>query len=175
MTYTFDFFFPTPNPPTVVTVTDVDGARIHLQVVEIAPAWNLDEDLRKRLRDDAVRLGKLAGYVNAGTVEFLVDVKSNEHFFIEVNPRIQVEHTVTEEVTGVDLVQTQFKIAGGATLQELGLAQETIEARGVAIQCLMLPLTERGSWAQPPGQRISAMPRGRRAMVSAQICGMRDS
>jgi pyruvate carboxylase len=79
---------------------DCSVQRRHQKVVEIAPAWNLNDALRKRLQDDAVRLGKSAGYKNAGTVEFLVDVKSDEHFFIEVNPRIQVEHTVTEEVTG---------------------------------------------------------------------------
>eukprot|EP00629_Pelagomonadales_sp_RCC1024_P016929 CAMPEP_0119275342 /NCGR_PEP_ID=MMETSP1329-20130426/13608_1 /TAXON_ID=114041 /ORGANISM="Genus nov. species nov., Strain RCC1024" /LENGTH=1210 /DNA_ID=CAMNT_0007275719 /DNA_START=109 /DNA_END=3738 /DNA_ORIENTATION=+ len=114
---------------------DCSVQRRHQKVVEIAPAWNLNMDLRKRLQDDAVKLGKLSGYVNAGTVEFLVDVKTDEHFFIEVNPRIQVEHTVTEEVTGVDIVQTQFKIAGGATLEEVGLFQDQIKARGVAIQC----------------------------------------
>ena len=114
---------------------DCSVQRRHQKVVEIAPAWNLNDGLRKRLQDDAVRLGKSAGYKNAGTVEFLVDVKSDEHFFIEVNPRIQVEHTVTEEVTGIDLVQTQFRIAAGASLRELGLIQQDIKPRGVAIQC----------------------------------------
>ncbi|KAH8060665.1 pyruvate carboxylase [Aureococcus anophagefferens] len=114
---------------------DCSVQRRHQKVVEMAPAWNLDSALRKKLQDDAVKLGKLAKYENAGTVEFLVDVANNEHFFIEVNPRIQVEHTVTEEVTGIDIVQTQFKIAAGAKLGELGLVQEDIKARGVAIQC----------------------------------------
>ena len=72
---------------------DCSVQRRHQKVVEMAPAWNLNDALRKRLQDDAVKLGRLAGYKNAGTVEFLVDVKSDEHFFIEVNPRIQVEHT----------------------------------------------------------------------------------
>ena len=114
---------------------DCSVQRRHQKVVEMAPAWNLKPELREALQRDAVKLGKLAGYKNAGTVEFLVDVKNDEYFFIEVNPRIQVEHTVTEEVTGIDLVQTQFKIAGGASLADLGLAQDKIHARGVAIQC----------------------------------------
>src|SRR5690606_33238993 len=73
-------------------------------------------------------------YRNAGTVEFLVD-REGRHYFIEANPRIQVEHTVTEEVTSVDLVQAQIRIAGGATFADLDLAQDRIETRGVAIQC----------------------------------------
>ena len=77
-----------------------------LQVIEIAPAWNLPPETRCALHSDAVKLTASAKYKNAGTVEFLVD-KEGRHYFIEVNPRIQVEHTVTEEVTSVDLVQTQ--------------------------------------------------------------------
>merc|ERR1719515_458701 len=73
----------------------------------------------------------MAKYRNAGTVEFLLDVDTNEHFFIEVNPRIQVEHTVTEEVTGIDLVQTQLLIAGGATLYELGLTDRPTGPKNV--------------------------------------------
>jgi pyruvate carboxylase len=81
-----------------------------------------------------VKLCESVGYKNAGTVEFLVDAE-NRPYFIEVNPRIQVEHTVTEEVTGIDVVQTQIRIAGGATFDEIGLRQEDIRPRGVAIQC----------------------------------------
>ena len=83
---------------------------------------------------DSLRLMKSAKYLNAGTVEFLVD-QQGRHYFIEVNPRIQVEHTVTEEVTGIDLVQSQIRIAGGASLESIGLVQENIHARGVALQC----------------------------------------
>lgn len=82
------------------------------QVVEVAPGPNLDPAVRARLLEDAVRLCKHAGYSNAGTVEFLVD-EDGRHYFIEVNARLQVEHTVTEEITGVDLVQSQIRIAEG--------------------------------------------------------------
>jgi acetyl/propionyl-CoA carboxylase alpha subunit/acetyl-CoA carboxylase carboxyltransferase component len=108
----------------------------HQKVVEIAPAANLDPALRERIHMDAIRLAQAAKYVNAGTVEFLVSPETGEHFFIECNPRIQVEHTITEEVMGVDLVDAQFQIAGGATLDEIGLAhQEAIGVpRGFAVQ-----------------------------------------
>src|SRR6185503_12479721 len=77
------------------------------KVVEIAPAPGLDPALRERILGDAVKLARSANYVNAGTVEFLVDPQRGQHWFIECNPRIQVEHTVTEEITGVDLVEAQ--------------------------------------------------------------------
>ena len=77
-------------------------------MIEIAPAWNPPWETREALHDDAVKLTASANYKNAGTVEFLVDAEGR-HYFIEVNPRIQVEHTVTEEVTSVDLVQTQVR------------------------------------------------------------------
>jgi len=113
---------------------DCSVQRRHQKVIEIAPAWNLDPATRLALHSDAVRLGAMANYKNAGTVEFLVD-EQGRHYFIEVNPRIQVEHTVTEEVTSIDLVQTQFLIASGKSLKELNLVQENIHARGVALQC----------------------------------------
>ena len=93
----------------------------HQKVVEVAPAPNLDAGLRDRILADAVRLVDAADYVNAGTVEFLVQPASGEHFFIECNPRIQVEHTITEQVMGVDLVRTQFLLANGRSLASLGL------------------------------------------------------
>ncbi len=86
----------------------------HQKVVEIAPAPNLDESLRRRILADAVKLARAARYENAGTVEFLVNPETGEHFFIECNPRIQVEHTITEQVMGFDLVEAQFRIAAGA-------------------------------------------------------------
>lgn len=104
------------------------------QVVETAPAIGLPDELTKTLYDDAVRITAGAGYVNAGTVEFLVDPQTWEHYFIEVNPRIQVEHTVTEVITGVDLVQSQIRIAAGQRLSEIGLTQPTLSKRGFAIQ-----------------------------------------
>jgi len=113
---------------------DCSVQRRHQKVIEMAPAWTLPMELRKQLHSDAVRLTSAAKYKNAGTVEFLVDAEGR-HYFIEVNPRIQVEHTVTEEVTGIDLVQSQIRIAAGASLEEIGLVQENIGVRGVAIQC----------------------------------------
>ncbi|XP_045557571.1 pyruvate carboxylase, mitochondrial isoform X1 [Salmo salar] len=103
-------------------------------VVEIAPAADLDPHLRDRLTSDSVKLAKQVGYENAGTVEFLVD-KHGKHYFIEVNSRLQVEHTVTEEVTDVDLVHAQLRVCEGRSLPELGLTQETIRVNGCAIQC----------------------------------------
>jgi len=113
---------------------DCSVQRRHQKVVEVAPALNLSPEARKALTDDAVKLARHAGYVNAGTAEFLVDGEGR-HYFIEVNPRIQVEHTVTEECTGVDLVQAQIRVAGGSSLADLGLTQDAIQMRGAAIQC----------------------------------------
>ncbi|WP_243075244.1 pyruvate carboxylase [Microbacterium sp. SS28] len=117
---------------------DCSVQRRHQKVIEIAPAPNLDDDLRQRIHRDAVAFARSISYVNAGTVEFLVDTageRAGQHVFIEMNPRIQVEHTVTEEVTDVDLVQSQMRIAAGATLKELGLEQKDITLRGAALQC----------------------------------------
>lgn len=117
---------------------DCSLQRRHQKVVEIAPAPNLDENIRKALHADAVKFAKAMGYVNAGTVEFLVDTvgeRAGQHVFIEMNPRIQVEHTVTEEITDVDLVQAQLRIAAGETLADLGLSQETVHVKGAALQC----------------------------------------
>ncbi|MDO9456752.1 pyruvate carboxylase [Nocardioides sp.] len=113
---------------------DCSVQRRHQKVVEIAPAPNLDPELRDRMCADAVRFAREIGYRNAGTVEFLLDPDGN-YVFIEMNPRIQVEHTVTEEVTDVDLVQSQLRIASGETLADLGLSQETVQLRGAALQC----------------------------------------
>ncbi len=113
---------------------DCSVQRRHQKVVEIAPAPHLDPELRDRMCADAVRFATEIGYVNAGTVEFLLDPDGN-YVFIEMNPRIQVEHTVTEEVTDVDLVQSQLRIASGETLEDLGLSQDKIQLRGSALQC----------------------------------------
>ena len=114
---------------------DCSIQRRHQKVVEVAPAPGLDPAVRDALCRDAVHLGRAIGYVNAGTVEFLVDPDSGRHVFIELNPRIQVEHTVTEETTDVDLVRSQLRLAGGETLASLGLTQERVVQRGVALQC----------------------------------------
>jgi len=117
---------------------DCSLQRRHQKVIEIAPAQNLDPAIREQMLVHAVAFAKSVGYVNAGTVEFLLDTagpRAGEHVFIEMNPRIQVEHTVTEEVTDVDLVQSQMLIASGSTLKDLGLSQESIQVRGAALQC----------------------------------------
>ncbi|WP_128376289.1 pyruvate carboxylase [Streptomyces cavernae] len=113
---------------------DCSVQRRHQKVVEIAPAPNLDPELRMRICADAVAFARHIGYVNAGTVEFLVDERGN-HVFIEMNPRIQVEHTVTEQVTDRDLVIAQLRIASGMTLPELSFTQDEIVLSGAALQC----------------------------------------
>ncbi len=117
---------------------DCSLQRRYQKVVEFAPAWSVPKATIDALRADAVKIAKHVGYVNAGTVEFLVDKHSGQHYFIEMNPRIQVEHTVTEMVTGIDLVRAQILIAEGYTLStpEIGLAsQDDLRINGYAIQC----------------------------------------
>ncbi len=97
---------------------DCSVQRRHQKLLEMAPAVNLDTKVRDAILEDALQLGRHVQYGNAGTAEFLVD-KEGRHYFIEVNPRIQVEHTVTEECTGVDLVQSQIRIAAGQSLADL--------------------------------------------------------
>src|SRR3954469_13229752 len=113
---------------------DCSVQRRHQKVVELAPAPNLDPALRDRICADAVAFARKIGYRNAGTVEFLVDGRGN-HVFIEMNPRIQVEHTVTEQVTDRDLVIAQLRVAAGMTLPELHLTQDVITLTGAAMQC----------------------------------------
>ncbi|MEK9578493.1 MAG: pyruvate carboxylase, partial [Aquiluna sp.] len=139
-----------PRHIEVQILADTHGNIIHLherdcsiqrrnqKVVEIAPAPKLDGELRQQLFKDAISFASEIGYQNAGTVEFLIETagqNAGKHVFIEMNPRIQVEHTVTEEVTDVDLVQSQLRIAAGETLAELGLSQESIKPHGFALQC----------------------------------------
>lgn len=113
---------------------DCSVQRRHQKVVEIAPAPNLDPALRERMCADAVAFAREIGYVNAGTVEFLL-APDGRYVFIEMNPRIQVEHTVTEEITDVDLVAAQLRIASGETLSGLGISQDRLQIRGAALQC----------------------------------------
>ncbi len=117
---------------------DCSVQRRHQKVVEIAPALALDDEVRRSLHDAAVAIGREVGYQNAGTVEFLVDQDGGDFYFIEVNPRIQVEHTVTEEVTGVDLIKSQILVAQGTPLddEEIGLASQVdVRTHGFAMQC----------------------------------------
>ena len=117
---------------------DCSVQRRHQKVVEVAPAVSLDPGIRAALADAAVKLARAAGYFNAGTVEFLVDADTGEWYFIEVNPRIQVEHTITEMVTGIDLVRAQIQVAQGLALHgpEMNLpAQDRVPLYGHALQC----------------------------------------
>ncbi|CAH1985210.1 unnamed protein product [Acanthoscelides obtectus] len=113
---------------------DCSVQRRHQKVVEMAPAPHLPVKVRDQMTDLAVKLARHVDYENAGTVEFLCDEKGN-FYFIEVNARLQVEHTVTEEITGIDLVQSQIRVAEGMTLPELGIVQDKIKPLGFAIQC----------------------------------------
>jgi len=116
---------------------DCSVQRRHQKVVEFAPSLTLTEEKRQEICEAALRLMRLANYVNAATVEFLYDSEGN-YYFLEVNPRIQVEHTVTELITGIDIVQAQIRIAEGYALSdpEIGIpSQEAVTRRGYAIQC----------------------------------------
>ena len=117
---------------------DCSVQRRHQKVVEVAPAIGLPDKVRRELADAAVALARGANYYNAGTVEFLVDAETYEWFFIEVNPRVQVEHTVTEMITGIDIVRTQIQVAQGLALNgpEIALPQQAaIPLHGTALQC----------------------------------------
>ncbi|MGC9260279.1 MAG: pyruvate carboxylase [Phycisphaerae bacterium] len=117
---------------------DCSVQRRHQKVVELAPSIGLPEELRTAICGAAVAIGRRVQYRNAGTVEFLVDVESGKFFFIEINPRIQVEHTVTEIITGIDLVKAQIRVAQGYNLHgpEIQIPiQDKITLHGVALQC----------------------------------------
>jgi pyruvate carboxylase len=143
-------FVPRPRHIEVQLLGDLHGGLVHLyerdcsvqrrhqKVVEIAPAPNLDPAIRQSICDAAIKIGRAVGYQNAGTVEFLFDTDTGRYYFIEVNPRIQVEHTVTEEVTGIDIVKSQILVAQGTPLSDpdIGLGDQTqIRTNGFAIQC----------------------------------------
>ena len=117
---------------------DCSVQRRHQKVVEIAPAPNISKKTASELHEAAIAIAKEVGYYCAGTVEFLLDTETNQFYFIEVNPRIQVEHTVTEEVTGIDLVRAQILVSCGEKLGDdtLGLPlQKDVQVVGTAIQC----------------------------------------
>ena len=137
-----------PRHIEVQVLGDSKGNLVHLherdcsvqlrnqKVIEIAPAPDLEPALRERILIDAIKLAGAGNYTNAGTFEFLVVPETEEYFFIECNPRIQVEHTVTEQVTGIDLVEAQFRLAAGDSLAAMGLAtqQEVGPPNGFAVQ-----------------------------------------
>ena len=133
---------------------DCSVQRRHQKVVELAPAPNLDPALRAKICADAVAFARHIGYTCAGTVEFLVDERGH-HVFIEMNPRIQVEHTVTEEITDVDLVSSQLRIAAGESLADLGLSQDSIMLHGAALQC-RITTEDPANGFRPDTGRISA-------------------
>ena len=132
---------------------DCSVQRRHQKVIELAPAPNLPAELRERICADAVAFARQIDYTCAGTVEFLLDERGN-HVFIEMNPRIQVEHTVTEEITDVDLVASQLRIASGETLADLGLSQDTVQVRGAAMQC-RITTEDPGNGFRPDTGRIT--------------------
>lgn len=116
---------------------DCSVQRRHQKIIEHAPAFSLPEEIREKICSDAVKIAKYVGYSSAGTLEFLVD-KHGDHYFIEMNTRVQVEHTVTEQITGVDIVQSQILIAEGYNLSdpEINLkSQDDVTVRGFSIQC----------------------------------------
>lgn len=167
-------FLPSARHVEVQILGDLEGQVTHLserecsiqrrnqKVIEIAPAPALDAGLRNLMIDAAMRFASHEGYSNLGTFEFLIDTSAphgeQRFVFIEANARLQVEHTVTEEVTGVDLVQTQIRLAAGESLRALGLADpDTHQPRGFAIQARvnMETVAADGS-VQPAGGRLSA-------------------
>lgn len=159
-------FLVNPKHIEVQILADQFGNTVHLferdcslqrryqKVVEFAPAFSIPEETRQRLYEDAVKIAKTVHYVNAGTVEFLVD-QSGNHYFIEMNPRIQVEHSVTEMITGIDLVRSQIHIAQGLPLSspEIDIqSQESVKKSGYAIQCRVTTEDPRNNFAPDSGR-----------------------
>ena len=134
---------------------DCSVQRRHQKVIELAPAPNLPAELRDQMCADAVAFARHIGYTCAGTVEFLLD-EGGHYVFIEMNPRIQVEHTVTEEITDVDLVSSQLRIAAGETLEDLGLTQDAVRPHGAALQC-RITTEDPANGFRPDTGRISAL------------------
>ncbi|MGE0598389.1 MAG: carboxyl transferase domain-containing protein [Dehalococcoidia bacterium] len=167
-------YLPRARHVEIQVVGDAAGAVSHLwerecsiqrrfqKVIEVAPSPGLSSELRALLTDAAVAMARASKYRSLGTFEFLVDASgeaaAGSYYFMEVNPRLQVEHTVTEEVLGIDLVQAQLRIAGGASLGDLGLTQvEVPSPRGYAIQCRvnLETMTPEGA-SRPSGGLIAA-------------------
>jgi pyruvate carboxylase len=137
---------------------DCSVQRRHQKVIEIAPSVGLPEDVRRDLCEAAVKIAKSIGYYNAGTVEFLLDLDTLEWFFIEMNPRIQVEHTVTEVITGIDIVRTQCLIAQGHSLfsEAIGIPQqEEVPRNGYAIQARITTEDPEKNFAPDYGKIVS--------------------
>lgn len=125
--------------------------RRHQKLIEIAPSLILDASLRRKMGEASIEAARAANYTNAGTVEYLVDTEMN-FFFLEMNTRIQVEHTVTEEITGIDLVKKQLEIAAGKTL---GFTQEDVRINGYAMECRICAEDPKNNFA-PSFGRVTA-------------------
>jgi acetyl/propionyl-CoA carboxylase alpha subunit len=136
---------------------DCSIQRRHQKVIEETPSPVLTPELRNRMGQTAVTIGQAINYQNAGTVEFILDEKGN-YYFLEVNTRLQVEHPITEAITGLDLVYTQIKIAEGYTLQELGLIQDSIRRVGHAIQCRLYAEDPLNEFFPSPGKLHKFLP-----------------
>ena len=130
---------------------DCSIQRRHQKLIEVAPSPFLDPELRKRMGEAAITAAKTVGYTNAGTVEFLVD-KNRDFYFLEMNTRVQVEHTITEEITGIDIVKEMIRIAEG---EKLSFTQEEIEISGAAIECRINAEDPRNNFLPTTG-RITA-------------------
>ena len=133
---------------------DCSVQRRHQKVIEYAPAIALNDEQREQLYDYSIKLGKALKLQAAATVEYLMS-ESGELYFIEINPRIQVEHTVTEVITGLDIVQSQIKITEGATLEELGLVQDKISYSGIAVQCRITTENPQNNFAPDYGKLLA--------------------
>jgi acetyl/propionyl-CoA carboxylase alpha subunit/acetyl-CoA carboxylase carboxyltransferase component len=161
-----------PRHIEVQVLGDAYGALAHLyerdcsvqernqKIVEVAPAPNLDQELRRRLTKDALAIARAGKLTNAGTVEFLVEPETGAHYFIECNPRIQVEHTVTEAITGVDLVEAQFRLAAGETLEALALPDTAQPPRSFAVEARIIArgVGQLTAYKEPagPGVRVDS-------------------
>uniref|UniRef100_T1GGZ2 pyruvate carboxylase n=1 Tax=Megaselia scalaris TaxID=36166 RepID=T1GGZ2_MEGSC len=153
---------------------DCSIQRRHQKVIEIAPAPNLPPELRDKITESAVNLAKHVNYHNAGTVEYLLDDKG-QFYFIEVNARLQVEHTVTEEVTGIDLVQSQIKVAEGKTLEEIGIkSQDWIKTNGFSIQT-RLTTEDPANDFQQVLEELNAAARMKRCLKEFRIRGVKTN
>ncbi|MEZ4743973.1 MAG: biotin carboxylase N-terminal domain-containing protein [Bdellovibrionota bacterium] len=139
---------------------DCSIQRRHQKVVEVAPALGLSESTRASIREQAVKLAKHVGYVGIGTIEFLVD-KNEVSYFLEVNPRVQVEHTVTEMITSIDLIQASILVAAGCKLadEKIGIkSQECVKVNGAAIQCRITTEDPLNNFAPDTGRIIAYRP-----------------
>ena len=141
--------------------------RRHQKLLEESPSPVIDEEIRARLTADAVKLLRAAGYTNAGTVEFLFDMDTGEYYFIEVNARIQVEHPVSEAVTGIDIVEQQILAAAG---EELPFRQEDVKFKGHAIECRINAEDPYGDFSPSPGHiAFHSPPQGKGIRVDTHV------